>query len=521
MCNINMEMTVPLMLGFPLKKAGTDEFSNPLLECLRAAHEELTPEILQGYLVELEKLEEIRNKYVKRFDKVADKRELVDRLSGYYDALVTLNKKIDPTASKISLKFDDAFDEGSYFRRTRATSGGLHFEIFCILFNIAAAQSQMLSSEGFPGDEELRVGTRTYQQLAGYLCTVQDNVALFCYDEPTPDIRIDTLNALSSLMLAQAQELVLMKAIKDGKKSGPIAKLAVECGRMNKTLSEVLSRDDFKWMFPRASVIVAAKAHGYMGVAEYFQTLVCHDLKKYGEGICRLTKAKEFLNAAAILCPLEFPRNLKSFQESVETLLVSAVKENDVIYCDVVPKYEKCEELSGFRVVKLLPFSGNFSSEETSFCRLPDFEPSEEKLLEQQASLTEEELSTRRSTALDLKTDGLLEKEVRLIRRRYSFKRLRNLHTGRFKRCLARQNIVLARSTFFHCEHFVASLQDLNRALHLNENYVKARLKRAQVFEKLGNISDALQDYKSVLMADPEQKECLDAIEKLEFSTVN
>ncbi|CAG0926224.1 unnamed protein product, partial [Notodromas monacha] len=143
-----------------------------------------------------------------------------------------------------------------------------------------------------------------------------------------------------------------------------------------------------------------------MGVAEYFQTLVCHDLKKYGEGICRLTKAKEFLNAAAILCPLEFPRNLKSFQESVETLLVSAVKENDVIYCDVVPKYEKCEELSGFRVVKLLPFSGNFSSEETLFCRLPDFEPSEEKLLEQQASLTEEELSTRRSTALDLKTDG-------------------------------------------------------------------------------------------------------------------
>jgi tetratricopeptide (TPR) repeat protein len=62
---------------------------------------------------------------------------------------------------------------------------------------------------------------------------------------------------------------------------------------------------------------------------------------------------------------------------------------------------------------------------------------------------------------------------------------------------------------------FLAALRDLNRAVELNGMYLKARLKRAQVFEQLGDGDKALEDYNVILGMDPEHEGALEAVERL------
>ena len=54
-----------------------------------------------------------------------------------------------------------------------------------------------------------------FQQAAGIFTYLKDIVLSHIQNkEPTPDISVDSLNALSSLMLAQAQDCIYRKAVK-------------------------------------------------------------------------------------------------------------------------------------------------------------------------------------------------------------------------------------------------------------------------------------------------------------------
>ena len=51
------------------------------------------------------------------------------------------------------------------------------------------------------------------QQATGIFTHLKGTVMLAIQQEPTPDLNPDTLAALSALMLAQAQEIFVQKAI--------------------------------------------------------------------------------------------------------------------------------------------------------------------------------------------------------------------------------------------------------------------------------------------------------------------
>jgi len=105
----------------------------------------------------------------------------------------------------------------------------LGYEKVCILFNIAAMQSQLGSaSRVSDSDEELKAAAKMFQSASGIFAQIRSAAGVMGGQEPTPDLSAPALSVLSTLMLAQAQEIFVYKAIQDKMKDAIIAKLAMQ-----------------------------------------------------------------------------------------------------------------------------------------------------------------------------------------------------------------------------------------------------------------------------------------------------
>uniref|UniRef100_T1JPL0 BRO1 domain-containing protein n=1 Tax=Strigamia maritima TaxID=126957 RepID=T1JPL0_STRMM len=115
---------------------------------------------------------------------------------------------------QIAFKWKDAFDKGSFFGgRMELTASSMAYEKVCILFNVAAMQSQIAASQNTETDEGLKLMAKLFQQASGIFNHLINIVTSSIQQEPTPDLSPDTLSALSSLMIAQAQENRMKDAI--------------------------------------------------------------------------------------------------------------------------------------------------------------------------------------------------------------------------------------------------------------------------------------------------------------------
>lgn len=59
----------------------------------------------------------------------------------------------------------------------------------------------------------MKVNIIIFQQAAGIFSHLKSTIMLAIQQDPTPDLNPDTLGALSQLMLAQAQQVFVHKAI--------------------------------------------------------------------------------------------------------------------------------------------------------------------------------------------------------------------------------------------------------------------------------------------------------------------
>lgn len=91
------------------------------------------------------------------------------------------------------------------------------FERASVLFNVGALMSQIAAAQKQIVDDELKTMARLFQQSAGVFLKLRDSVLGLVQQEPTADLMPETLNALSALMIAQAQEAIYLKAAKGNK----------------------------------------------------------------------------------------------------------------------------------------------------------------------------------------------------------------------------------------------------------------------------------------------------------------
>lgn len=227
----------------------------------------------------------------------------------------------------------------------------LGYEKSCVLFNCAALASQIAAEQNLDNDEGLKIAAKHYQFASGAFLHIKETVLSALNREPTVDISPDTVGTLSLIMLAQAQEVFFLKATRDKMKDAIIAKLANQAADY---FGDAFKQCQYKDTLPKEVFPVLAAKHCIMQAnAEYHQSILAKQQKKFGEEIARLQHAAELIKTVA--SRYDEYVNVKDFSDKINRALTAAKKDNDFIYHDRVPDLKDLDPIGKATLVKSTP----------------------------------------------------------------------------------------------------------------------------------------------------------------------
>ncbi|VDK46269.1 unnamed protein product [Anisakis simplex] len=278
------------------------------------------------------------------------------KCAGCSDTLVAVENKLPITAATnpIAFKWKDAFDKGSiFFSKASLTLTDGSFERAAVLFNCGALMSGIAASQTMHTDEEMKIAAKLFQQSAGVFATLKDTVLGLVQQEPTPDLMPDTLAALSTIMLAQAQEAIYIKAEKDKMKQLALVKIASQCAEFYHEAQKQIHRDTLRGLFDKEWVnTVTGKSLAMSALAQYHQAMVCADSKQISEQLSRLTEAQSLISQANGYLPSSaFSTQTSIIQKAYQT----AKKDNDFIYHERIADFRSLPALPKATLAKPLP----------------------------------------------------------------------------------------------------------------------------------------------------------------------
>ncbi|EFN81685.1 Programmed cell death 6-interacting protein [Harpegnathos saltator] len=345
------------LIAIPLKKPSDIDVIKPLTNIIKSTYN--SPGNQKDYTDAIAEFSKLRNNALWRaFEKYESSLEVIYT---YYDQLCALEGKIPAHELQIPFKWKDAFDRTIFGGKLSLTISTLAYEKVCVLFNIAALQSSVAAMQSLDSDEGLKLAAKLFQQAASIFNFLKGNVMIAIQQEPTPDISPETLGALSALMLAQAQEIFVYKAIHDSMKDGIVAKLAAQTEELYAVALKMFQKEIFRAFWDKEWVpLIAGKQAGYRAMAEYYQSLVCKNNKMIGEEIARLEHAMELFKAAQQRS--NKPNLFQDCANKTQRNLTEVKKDNDFIYHERIPDIKNLESIGKATVAKLLPLPETFSS---------------------------------------------------------------------------------------------------------------------------------------------------------------
>lgn len=344
------------LIAVPLKKPSDVDVIKPLTNLIKSAYSSADNQ--KDYTEAVTDFSKLRNNALWRaFEKYESSLEVI---YSYYDQLCALEGKIPAHELQIPFKWKDAFDRTIFGGKLSLTISTLAYEKVCVLFNIAALQSSVAATQSLESDEGLKLAAKLFQQSAGTFHYLKGNVMMAIQQEPTPDISPETLGALSSLMLAQAQEIFVHKAIHDAMKEGVVAKLAAQAEELYADALKLFQKEIFRAFWDKEWIpLIAGKQAGYRAMAELYQSLVCKNNKIIGEEIARLEHAVELFKAAQQRS--NKPNLFQEYANRAQRHLTEVKKDNDFIYHERIPDIKSLEPVGKATVAKLLPLPETFS----------------------------------------------------------------------------------------------------------------------------------------------------------------
>ena len=343
----------------PIKRTSEQDLVRPMKNIIASSYS--TADNPADYADAIQEMNKLRASATwKSFDKTESALEVLYR---YYDQLVATEAKIPAQEVTIYFKWKDAFDKGSWLGgRQSLTIASFAFERICLLFNIAALQSQIAAVQNFESDDGLKTAAKMLQHAASNFSHLKTGVMSAIHQEPTPDLNPETLAALSQLMQAQAQEAFVLKAIRDQMKEAVIAKLCAQCDDYYSESLKALQRETVKSLWEREWLsTVALKQTLYQGLAEYYQSRVCNTNKSVGEEISRLQQAESLIRSATTRAG-DVPA-WGVYVVRAQQALASAKKDNDFIYHERVPDPKALAPVGKAAIAKLLPAPEHYSKD--------------------------------------------------------------------------------------------------------------------------------------------------------------
>ncbi|CAD1813272.1 Vacuolar protein-sorting protein BRO1 [Candida parapsilosis] len=319
----------------------------------------------------------------------------------YYSQLEVLDVKIQFTTMNRSKKLDfvwhDAFSPDITHRQN-----ALPFEKANVLFNIGAlltkfAITKYNESQSSNGVATVKDSIVMLQQAAGVYEYLNENFL----HAPSDDLSQSTIRFLSKLSLAQAQEVFTLNAITndlDQSKNSLIAKLCKSTSLQYEECYNMISQEEkesFKivddyddlvsddlegpgddeedsryvtvQLDPSWISIIYFKMQYYKSLALYFHALQLEAGRKYGDAI-------GFLNQSSVVLENINPHAMKTIskghgnvydlldnynyqKDAVGIKTDELVKDNDLIYHDLVKKDANWNSLSPLQVSKVVPLN--------------------------------------------------------------------------------------------------------------------------------------------------------------------
>uniref|UniRef100_A0A0K2T5I2 Programmed cell death 6interacting proteinlike [Bombus terrestris] n=1 Tax=Lepeophtheirus salmonis TaxID=72036 RepID=A0A0K2T5I2_LEPSM len=351
-----------LLLTIPIKKTTNIDVTKSIKSAIKSTSA-LSSDQIDSILREFQNL---RVKAIKVHSTGAD--PSLDSVARYYDQLASLESKIPIQEVQISFKYKDAFDKGSIFGgRIGLSVTSLLYEKIGTLFNLAALHANSAAEQNLGDNDGLQSALKKLQIAGGLFIYLKQSAVGMIQQDPTPDLEPDTLGVLADLMLAEAQEVVALKAINGNMKSLTLSKLCEQVDEYYSITLCNMQKENLKNLWDSNWIAhVSAKQAFYVGLAHYYLGKVAMEEMKVGHAIARLQHSETLLKGAINRSGSiggDFPAKVKQFLLRAQNELQEVKKDNDFIYHERVPEISSMEAPSKASVAKLVPFSF-----ETRYC---------------------------------------------------------------------------------------------------------------------------------------------------------
>lgn len=308
-----------------------------------------------NYQQQLRQLDDLRNECIS-VAACSSTPNTLARLGHYLGQLERLPSRFPIGEQGIKVTFS-WFNHGGKDKKPLA-SFELAYEQANIIFNIGAVYSQLAVDEGTTNVDSLKKACNSFILAAGAFEAAGKRAAITYLPEGT-DLGESSLSVLVHLMLAQAQECFVLKAILEKTvKDSILAKLCASTASLFETAlrGAVQQNKSVSGLFRLLADHLEAKHIYYRSMGHYRKSCEFLFASNYGKEIVKLQEADEMLKSIPKdlikrLSP-SLASQISSLGLTVSKNLERARKDNSLIYNDPIPSRGSWGELGSAVVVK-------------------------------------------------------------------------------------------------------------------------------------------------------------------------
>lgn len=220
-------------------------------------------------------------------------------------------------------------------------------EVSQLVFQLGSIYSKRACEENQFTDDGLKQACLYFKLAAGCFDVLKGSIA------PLQFLDENTILCLEALMIAQAQEVIWLKAISNATmKNSVIARLSIKVSELYQTALGYAEKSE--------SIILdwinqfKVKVHHFDAASHYRMAIVAQDNFEYGIQVARLQRASRCCTKAILFKRYVNPKvieDLEGLMDAVNENLRSAEKDNDLVYLKPVPHFGELPEIVGVSMV--------------------------------------------------------------------------------------------------------------------------------------------------------------------------